>query len=69
MELADDGEHSRWNAKASQDSSQESTKDGVIGFCKVDKAHDEQRCDNVSLKAGNMRSFDACSLTSLSGTV
>ena len=29
MELADDGEHSRWNAKASQDSSQESMIDGV----------------------------------------
>ena len=40
VELADDGEHFRWNAKASQDSPQEGAIDGVIGFGKVDKAHE-----------------------------
>ena len=42
VELTDDGEHSRWYAKASQDSPQESAVDGVIGFGKVDKAHDQR---------------------------
>ena len=39
--MEDDGEHSRWYAKASQDSStQKSAVNGVIGFGTVDKAHD-----------------------------
>ena len=42
MELADDGDHSRWNAIASQDSPQESAIDGVIGFGKVDNAHEKR---------------------------
>ena len=42
VELANDGEHSRWNAKVSQDSPQESAIDGVVGFGKVDKAHEQR---------------------------
>ena len=42
VELADDGKRSRWNVKASQDSPQESTIDGFIGFGKVDKAHEQR---------------------------
>ena len=42
MELAGDGVSSRWNAKASQDSPEESTIDGVVGFGNVDKSHEQR---------------------------
>ena len=42
MELADNGEHSRWHAKASQDSQQEGSVDGVVGFGEVDKTHEQR---------------------------
>ena len=38
MELADDGEHSRWHAKASKDIPQKGSVDGVVCFGEVDKA-------------------------------
>ena len=38
MELADDGEHSRWHAKTSKDIPQKGSVDGVIRFGEVDKA-------------------------------
>ena len=46
VDLANDGEHSRWNAKASQDSPQERAIDGVIGFGKVD-IHDHMTTDCI----------------------
>ena len=42
MELAEDGEHSRWYAKENQDSPQESDVDGVMDFGKVDKVHEQR---------------------------
>ena len=39
MELADDTEHSRWNAKTSKDIPQKGSVDGVLCFGEVDKAH------------------------------
>ena len=38
VELADDGEHSRWRAKTSKDIPQKGSVDGVICFGEVDKA-------------------------------
>ena len=38
VELADDGEHSRWHAKTSNDIPQKGSVDGVICFDEVDKA-------------------------------
>ena len=38
VELADDGEHSRWHAKTSKDVPQKGSVDGVIRFMEVDKA-------------------------------
>ena len=42
VELADDGEHSRCYAESSEGSPQESAVDGVTGFGKVDKAHEQR---------------------------
>ena len=42
VESVVDGEHSRWYAKASRGSPQESAVDEVIGFGKVDKAHEQR---------------------------
>ena len=42
VELPDDGEQSRWNAKVSQHSPQESTIGGVLGYGKVGKAHEQR---------------------------
>ena len=38
VELADDGEHSRWHAKTSKDIPQKGSVDGVICFSEVDKS-------------------------------
>ena len=38
MELADDGEHSRWHAKTSKDIPQKGSVDGVVCFGEIDKA-------------------------------
>ena len=39
VELADDGDHSRWHAKTSKDIPQKASVDGVVCFGEVDKAH------------------------------
>ena len=38
VELADDGEHSRWHAKTSKDTPQKGSVDGVIYFGEIDKS-------------------------------